>query len=91
MDVAFSRSRADFSGIARVEPDRLFIDFVKQDAFVDVNEEGTEAAAVTTVGIGVTSAPQVVEFRVDRPFLFAIRERLTGALLFVGKVNTLPR
>ena len=75
---------ADFS---RMSPARLEVDFVKQNAFVEVNEEGTEAAAVTTIGIRVVSAPARVTMRVDRPFVFAIRERLTGAVLFVGKVN----
>jgi serpin B len=55
---------------------------------VDVNEEGTEAAAVTNVGIGVTSlAP---ELRVDRPFIFAIRERFSGTILFIGKIVRIP-
>jgi serpin B len=87
MGVAFGGG-ADFSRMARVGG--LFIDFVKQNAFVDVTEEGTEAAAVTTVGIGRTSAPARHEVRVDRPFVFAIRERLSGTILFVGKVNALP-
>ena len=49
-----------------------------------VNEEGTEAAAVTTVGIEVTSGPPTIRF--DRPFVFVIRERLSGTILFMGKV-----
>ena len=60
---------------------------VKHKTFVDVYEEGTEAAAVTSVEIGVTSAgggpPHIV---VDRPFLFAIRERLSGTILFIGRI-----
>jgi serpin B len=65
----------------------LFISFVQQNTFVDVNEEGTEAAAVTVVGVGVTSAPaEPPVVRVDRPFVFAIREKLSGTLLFVGKI-----
>jgi serpin B len=62
----------------------LCITKVKHKAFVDVNEEGTEAAAVTLVGVGVTSAPQSVS--VDRPFLFAIRENLSGTILFLGRI-----
>jgi serine protease inhibitor len=54
---------------------------------VDVNEEGTSAAAATSVGIGLTSAPMTVQF--DRPFLFAIRERHSGTILFVGQVAKL--
>jgi serine protease inhibitor len=78
---------ADFS---RLSPRgrELFISVVKQKTYVDVNEEGTEAAAVTNVGIELTSAP--APFRVDRPFVFVIRERLTGTVLFMGKIVKLP-
>ncbi|MBA3522815.1 MAG: serpin family protein [Gemmatimonadales bacterium] len=87
MAIAFDEGRADFYRIADVRPDRLYITRVDQKTFVEVNEEGTEAAAATAVGIGVTSAPEVVEMKVDRPFLFAIRERLSGALIFLGVMN----
>ena len=80
---------ADFSRMS--SRNDLYIEFVKQKTFVDVNEEGTEAAAVTAVGIAVTSAgPPPAVFRVDRPFIFAIRERLTGTILFMGKIVRLP-
>jgi serpin B len=85
MGVAFVPGQADLSGIAG-NPGDLFISFVKQNTFVDVNEEGTEAAAVTTVGVGVVSAPVIREIRVDRPFVFLIRERFSGTILFVGKI-----
>jgi serpin B len=62
---------------------------VDQKTFVEVNEQGTEAAAATAVGVGRTSAPVAVEMRVDRPFLFAIRERLSGAVLFLGVMHDL--
>ena len=83
MENAFCRGCAHFT---RMSPlgDSLYIDFVKQNTFVNVNEEGTEAAAVTTVGIGLTSAPPSIRF--DRPFVFVIRERLSGTILFMGKV-----
>jgi serine protease inhibitor len=58
---------------------------VKHKTWVEVNEEGTEAAAVTSVEIGVTSAP--VGIIVDRPFLFAIREALSGTVVFLGKIG----
>jgi serine protease inhibitor len=64
----------------------LFVSKVLQKTFVDVNEEGTEAAAATAVEVTVTSAPTRVTFRADRPFLFAIRERFSGTILFVGKL-----
>jgi serpin B len=86
MGVAFRPGEANFTRLAN---DDLYLTHVKQDVFIDVNEEGTEAAAVTQVGVGVVSAPQIVELRFDRPFLFFIRERLSGTILFAG-VITLP-
>ena len=59
---------------------------VLQKVFVDVNEEGTEAAAVTAVTVVATSLGPPRMLVIDRPFLFVIRERLTGAILFLGKV-----
>jgi serine protease inhibitor len=88
MRIAFDPDRADFSRMANIDPDRLFITRVTQKTFVDVNEEGTEAAAVTAVGIGPTSAPATVT--VDRPFLFAIRERFSGTILFLGQITRIP-
>jgi serpin B len=64
-----------------------WISQVKQKSFVRVDEEGTEAAAVTSVGI-ITSAPPQV--RADRPFFFAIRERLSGTILFMGLIVEAP-
>lgn len=84
MQRAFQPDNAEFTRISRTAGNSLYIDFVKQKAFVDVNEVGTEAAAVTVVGIGVTSAPQPVA--INRPFVFAIRERLSGTILFLGKI-----
>ena len=78
---------ADFSRMSPLGR-QLFISVVKQKTYVDVNEEGTEAAAVTNVGISLTSAP--VPFRVDRPFVFVIRERLTGTVIFMGKIVRMP-
>jgi serine protease inhibitor len=86
MGIAFDKDRADFYRIADVRPDRLYISRVEQKTFVEVNEEGTEAAAATAVGIGVTSGPLAMV--VDRPFVFAIRERLSGTVVFLGVINT---
>jgi serine protease inhibitor len=82
----FVEGQADFSRLSPSRGPDLFISYVKQNTFVDVNEVGTEAAAVTQVGIGIVSMPVRPIVRVDRPFLFVIRERLTGTLLFVGKI-----
>lgn len=84
MQQAFKPFEARFTRISRTKGDQLYIDFVKQKAFVDVNEVGTEAAAVTVVGIGEVSMP--IPVRIDRPFVFAIRERLSGTILFIGKI-----
>jgi len=82
MAVAFEPLDADFSNMI---PDyEAFISRVKHKTFIQVDEEGTEAAAVTSVEVGVTSAPPSIT--VDRPFLFAIRERLSGTILFIGKM-----
>ena len=89
MRAAFQDGVADFT---RMSPlgDRLFISTVKQKTYVDVNEEGTEAAAVTNVGISFTSAPLRTTVRVDRPYIFAIRERLSGTILFLGAIRRMP-
>lgn len=84
MGIAFSDG-ADFSRIANAA---LTISRVQQKSWLDVNEEGTEAAAATVVGMGTTSSAPV-SFVVDRPFVFAIRERFSGAILFIGKVAKL--
>lgn len=64
------------------------IAYVTHKTFVQVDEVGTEAAAVTNIGIRVTSLPPAIH--VDRPFIFAIRERLTGTILFIGKMTEIP-
>lgn len=84
MTDAFIPDLADLSGISDED---IYVSFVKQNTFVEVNEDGTEAAAVTTIGINVTSIGDPVTFTVDRPFIFAIRERTTNTLLFIGKVE----
>jgi serpin B len=88
MSIAFDPGRADFSRMANVAPDRLYLTRVIQKTFVDVNEEGTEAAGATQVGVGITSVPMTVA--IDRPFLFAIRERLSGTILFLGQITRIP-
>jgi serpin B len=62
----------------------LIIQAVIHQAFVEVNEEGTEAAAATGVSMGVTSMPPT--FRADHPFLFLIRDNLTRSVLFLGRL-----
>jgi serpin B len=82
MDPAF-QAGADFTRMSPIG-DQLCIDFVRQKTFIEVDERGTRAAAVTSVGVGLTSFSGFV---VDRPFVFAIREKLSGTILFVGLVT----
>lgn len=82
MEIAFDPYNADFSKIN--DQWQLYISKVQHKTFVEVNEEGTEAAAVTSVEIGYTSIGDNLIF--DRPFIFVIREVSTGAILFIGKL-----
>ncbi len=89
MGIAFDALRADFSGM-RPTPPNLFISEVKHRSIIEVNEAGTEAAAVTSVSMGATSAmpsENPFEMTVDRPFLFAIEDVQTGVLLFQGIIQ----
>jgi serpin B len=96
MTLAFDPFQADFSGINGCPPpreDALFIAAVFHQASVEVNEEGTEAAAATAVAMPPAWAtprrkpPPVPIFRADHPFLFAIRDRGSGAVLFLGRTT----
>jgi serine protease inhibitor len=69
--------------------DNLKLSFVKQNTFIAVDEVGTEAAAVTTIGIELTSAPIEPEFFCNKPFLFVIHEKTSGQVMFVGKILNL--
>ncbi len=88
MGIAFTRGLADFSGI---NPQKLlYISRVIHQTFIDVNEEGTEAAAATIVEMKENSSAgggSPISFIVDRPFIFVVRENSSGALLFMGKVS----
>ncbi len=95
MELSFDRLKADFSEMADApDPaDRLYITNVLQKTFVEVNEEGTEAAAVTSGAYGRATGlhpepPAPFDFRADHPFLYAITDRLTGEMLFIGALYT---
>ena len=84
---AFQPNIADFSKIAEED---LYISAAVHKSFIDVNENGTEAAAVTSITFTTTSAgnePPKTIFYVDKPFVFAITEKDTDAILFIGEVN----
>jgi serpin B len=85
MPLAFDPDRADFSGMTAQE--QLFIAHVVHQANISVDEKGTEAAAATGVVMEATAVPvEVIRMHIDRPFLFALRDTPTRAILFLGRV-----
>ena len=86
MPTAFTNS-ADFSGMTGTKD--LKIDKVIHQAFIEVNEEGTEAAAATGIGVGMKTSmpPPTPIFKADHPFIFIIQQNETGNILFMGRVN----
>jgi serpin B len=84
MSDAFSETKADFSGITGKRD--LHIDHVIHQAVIDVNEEGSEAAAATAVVMGIKSMSFNPVFQADHPFIFAIIHQPTGSVLFLGRV-----
>jgi serine protease inhibitor len=84
METIFDPTTANFSKMTDAS---VVVDEVKHKTFVEVNEEGTEAAAVTSIGVRVTSVPPPpFQMTVDRPFFFAIRDERTGTVLFMGSI-----
>ena len=87
----FDERVANFSGMT-VGPEKLFVSKVIQKAFVEVKEEGTEAAAATVSMVGLLTSvptlypPKIVTFKCDRPFMFFIRDHTTNMILFSGHV-----
>ena len=89
--VAFDCNSSDFSGMARgtdASEMPLCIGKAVQKTYIDVDEEGTEAAAVTGLAVLTASSlpPPPIQFIVDRPFLFVLRDEVTGTDLFVGRI-----
>lgn len=85
MGIAFDPDRSNFRGICKHSGgNNVYIEVIKQKTFIEVNEEGTEAAAATFTLFGARSASP--EIRVNRPFFYAIRDDKTGAILFMGTV-----
>ncbi|MCL5991854.1 MAG: serpin family protein [Bacteroidetes bacterium] len=85
MAISFDGEKADFSNM--INDVKLFISEVKHKTFIKVDEEGTEAAAATSVEMVPTSyIPQNPTVRIDRPFVFVIREKNSGGIVFIGKI-----
>lgn len=83
---AFEEDNAQLGKINKLK--QLYVDFVKQDAYLGVDEQGTEAAAVTTIGIGLTSAgPEPARYICDRPFGLVISENTSNTILFMGRIK----
>ncbi|MDR6807849.1 serpin B [Dyadobacter sp. BE34] len=83
---AFVEGNAQLNKINKVA--QLYVDFVKQDAYLGIDEKGTEAAAVTTIGVGLTSAgPESPRFICDRPFGLIISESTSNTILFMGRIK----
>ncbi len=83
LEIAFT-GEADFSGISPID---LLISDVIHKTYIDVNEEGTEAAAVTAIVFETTSVGPPSSIRFDRPYLFALTENTSKSILFIGKVS----
>jgi serpin B len=82
---------SDFADLSKISlpAGKLKVDLMKQNTFVAIDEKGTEAAAVTTIGIELTSAPIMPEFICNRPFVFFISEKQSNTILFAGKIVNL--
>ncbi|OWA36983.1 hypothetical protein B9G55_02590 [Saccharibacillus sp. O16] len=92
MFALFDASQADLSGLASdVGQGDLYVSYVKQNTYLDVHEKGTEAAAVTIAAVEAGAAPtkpiQTFTMKLNRPFFFAITDRKTGLILFIGEVR----
>jgi len=82
---------SDAADLSKISPPagKLRVGFVKQNTFIAVDEKGTEAAAVTTIGVELTSMPILPEFICNRPFAFFISEKQSNTILFAGKIVNL--
>jgi len=83
---AFDSERANFSGFDNGKTKGLAITSVLHKTFVDVNEKGTEAAAATAIVVSRSIMAPPIEFRADHPFIFLIRDNVSGTILFLGRV-----
>jgi serpin B len=88
MNLAFNSDLAD---LHRISDEQLFISKVIHNTQIEVNEDGTEAAAVTSVEVGTTAIMDQNIMRVDKPFIFVIRERSTGVILFAAKMGNVEK
>lgn len=87
MGIAFSETKAD---LTKMYPQGAYVSQAIHKTYINVDETGTEAAAVTAIGAGVTSigsAPMPITMTIDHPFMYVIQEKTSGVILFIGMVN----
>jgi len=87
MKLAFT----DFADFSKIATESLKISEIIHNTYCTVDEVGTEAAAVTSIGIVNSAEPQPLIFSVNKPFLFVIREKSTGVILFIGKMGNVEK
>jgi serpin B len=88
MGPAFDDERAEFGDMLDSSSMRAYISAVRHKTFINLNEAGTDAAAVTSVEMGATGMPaEPVKLSIDRPFFYAIVDTVTGSVLFTGTVR----
>jgi serpin B len=82
-------SRIFTGGLKNISDENLFVAKIKQKTFIQVNERGTEAGAATVIILDGSGGndPQPVRFIANRPFLYLIKEKSTGAILFIGRMD----
>lgn len=84
--MGMQKAFGDYADFSALSTERIFISEIMHKTYIAVDEEGTEAAAITNIGIVSTSLPNYPVFNANRPFLFMIREKTTGIILFMGKI-----
>ena len=92
-NLGMKQAFTDFADFTNIADAQLLISSIRHITNIEVTEEGTEAAAVTIIGVGTTAMPVDPDpvFRVNKPFLFVIREKSTGVILFMGKMGTVEK
>ncbi|MBN1878652.1 serpin family protein [bacterium] len=81
-------AEADFSGMSRMKG--INVSMILHKTYIEIDEEGTEAAGATAVVMRKTSMPRQIEFKLDHPFIFLIRDKLSGSILFIGRILSFP-
>jgi len=91
MAMGMTSAFSDFADFSKISDLKLLISRILHSTYCEVNEEGTEAAAVTIVEFELTSMPMIPYFNANKPFIFVIREQSTGVILFMGKMGAVEK